>query len=187
MRMRAGQRQNWYAVLMSEFGRQLIHRVGSRGMVAFPLACAMFAAACHVAADPRGMPLYAATAPLARDAVAELTGPIAKVDGRVVIDQGGSFEVLPGCHVVELDRRMNADTYSVTGGVYLTGQYPETTYVIRMKAGARYTIQRSLPADSMSHVIHVRLSAREEEPSGKVTELFPMRDAAEIHGCVNNS
>ncbi len=164
----------------------MIHHVGSRIVSPVPFAAALLALACHPGVAPRGLPLYSdvSAAPLPRTAVAELMGPIGKVDGRVVLDQGGTFELLPGCHVVELDRRpLNSNDYALTGSVYLTGQFPLTTYAIRMKAGASYIIRRSFPTDSMGPIVRINLSAQEEDASGKVTELNPMQSVDEIHEC----
>ena len=146
----------------------MIHHVWSRIVSPVPLAAALLALACHPGVAPRGLPLYpnASATPLPRAAVAELMGPIGKVDGRVVLDQGGTFELLPGCHVVELDQRpVNSDNLS--GSVYLTGQFPVTIYAIRMKAGASYIIRRYVSADSTGPMIPIKLTAQEEDASGK--------------------
>jgi hypothetical protein len=162
----------------------MIHHVWSRIASSVPPVAALLALGCQTGAVPRGMPLYtpASAAPLPRTAVAELVGPIGKVDGRVVVDQGGAFELLPGCHVVELDQRpLNSDNYS--NSVYVTGQFPLITYAIRMKAGASYIIRRSLPESGGGQMVHMQLSAQEEDASGKVTALSPMRTTDEIHEC----
>ncbi len=165
---------------------QVIHRVPPRGAVAVSLAAVLLALACSVGVQPRGVPLYpnASAARLQPDAVAQLMGPIANVDGREVIDQGGTFELLPGCHIVDLDRRVNSNSYALTGAAYVTGQLPLTTYAIRMKAGASYIIKRSL-SDTMGPMVQIQLSAREVDASGKATDLYPIKSAAEIQGCNN--
>lgn len=160
----------------------MIHHVWSRIVSSVPLVAALLALACSPGIAPRGAPLYANAAPLPRTAVAELMGPIGKVDGRDVLGQGGSFELLPGCHVVELDRRpLNSDNMS--GGVYLSGNYPLTTYAIRMKAGASYIIRRGLPSSGGGQMVLLQLSALEEDANGRVTELNPMKSTDEIHEC----
>jgi len=171
---------------MRERISHVIQHVPSQGAVVISLAAALLALACSAGVQPRGVPLYASAsaAPVPRDTVAQLMGPIAKVDGREVIDQGGSFELLPGCHVVELDRRLNSNSYALSGGTYLTGQLPLITYALRMKAGASYIIQRNLP-DTMGPMVQIQLSAREVDASGKTTDLYPMKSAAEIHECNN--
>jgi hypothetical protein len=164
----------------------MIHHVWSRIASPVPLAAALLTLACHPGVLPRGMPLYAnasATLP-PRAAVAQLIGPIGTVDGRDVFEQGGVFELLPGCHVVELDRRpLNSANNSVAGSVYVSGQFPLITYAIRMKAGASYVIRRDLPASGMGDMVRLQLSAQEEDANGKVTELNPTQSADEIHAC----
>ena len=161
----------------------MIDHVWSRIVSPVPFAAALLALACHPGVAPRGLPLYSnvpATS-LPRTAVAELIGPIGKVDGRDVLNQGGAFELLPGCHVVELDRRpLNSDNMS--SGVYVSGEFPLITYAIRMKAGASYIIRRSLPGE-MGSMVRLQLSAQEEDAGGRVTELNPMKSADEIHDC----
>jgi hypothetical protein len=133
-----------------------------------------------------GVPLYpnAHTARLPRGQIAQVAGPIAKVDGQDVREQGGVFEVLPGCHFVELDRRPVMDPYALSGGVYLSGEFPPTVYALRMKAGARYVIRRDLLSDSSGHG-RISLSAREEEPSGAATDLLPAQSADDLQACKN--
>ena len=53
--------------------------------------------------------------------VADLNGPIGKIDGREVNGLGGRFDLLPGCHIVELDRQSDNGSYALTSAVYITG------------------------------------------------------------------
>lgn len=147
------------------------------------LAVATLGLACHPGVEAPGVPLYpnGATARLPRNQVALVAGPIAKIDGQEVVDEGGRYELLPGCHVVELDRRMIADGNNLSGGMYWTGQFPNATYAIHMKAGAHYEIRREIFADGQSG--RVVLSAREEQPNGAVADLEPAKSAAEINAC----
>lgn len=147
------------------------------------LAVLTLGLACYPGVEPPGVPLYpnSATTRLPRNQVALVAGPIAKIDGQEVVDQGGRYELLPGCHVVELDRRMIADGNNLSGGMYWTGQFPNATYAIHMKAGAHYEIRRDIFADGQSG--RVVLSAREEEPSGAITDLEPAKSAEEIRAC----
>lgn len=160
----------------------MIQHHPSRNAPAVLLTAALLTLAC-TGAPQRGMPLYpnASATPLPPSAVAQLIGPIGTVDGRDVFQQGGMFELLPGCHVVELDRRpKNSD--NLASSVYLTGQYPLTTYAIRMKGGASYVIRRYL-ANNMGPMVVTRISAQEEDATGRVTELNPIISADEIHAC----
>jgi hypothetical protein len=146
------------------------------------LAVATLALGCRPG-EVAGVPLYpnGATTQLPRNEIAQVTGPISKIDGRDVLDQGGVFDLLPGCHIVELDRRLTADPYSLSGGMYWSGQLPTAIYALRMKAGARYVIRRDLYADGTTG--RVSLSAREEEMSGAVTDLSPATSVEDIQAC----
>ena len=139
---------------------------------------------CHPGADTPGVPLYpnAATTRLPRDQVAQVAGPIAKIDDQDVTGQGGLFDLLPGCHIVELERRVVTDSYALSGGVYFGGQFPMTLYALRMKPGARYIIRREIYTEgSMSG--RVALSAREELATGAASDLEPAKTADEIAAC----
>jgi hypothetical protein len=138
---------------------------------------------CHPA-DAPGVPLYpnAATTRLPRSEVAQIDGPIAVIDGREVVDQGGRFDLLPGCHVIELDRRVPSDSYALSGGTYWTGQLPTAIYAIHMKAGARYVLRRDIYSDGMGQG-RVSLTAREEPATGPPTDLNPASSEEEVRAC----
>ncbi|HZL17140.1 MAG TPA: hypothetical protein VFG23_05290 [Polyangia bacterium] len=155
-----------------------------RGRWAFlAIAGATLPLACHLGIDAPGVPLYpnAATARLPRDQIAQVSGPIEKIDGQEVVDRGGRFELLPGCHVVELDRRMVADGNTLSGGMYWTGQFPNTIYALHLKPGARYEIRRDIFADGQTG--RLVLSATETTAEGATTDLFPAKSAEEIRSC----
>lgn len=141
--------------------------------------------ACHPALDAPGLPLYpnSETTRLPRSQIALVAGPIDKIDGQVVLDQGGRFELLPGCHIVELDRRVIADGNTLSGGMHFSGQFPSTIYAIRMQAGARYEILRQIYSNGIGIGSRVILTAREEQPNGAVTDLVPARSADDIKAC----
>ena len=138
--------------------------------------------ACRPALDAPGVPLYPNATRVPRSKVAQVAGPIASIDGRNLLDQGGPFDLLPGCHIVELDRRMTGLPYSPSGGAYWSGQFPRTIYAIRMKASARYVIRRSIDVNSTGQGRMI-LSAREEEPDGATTDLVPASSMADIVAC----
>jgi hypothetical protein len=168
-----------------EKDRQVFRRVPSPRWPTVPLAAALLVLACHPGVDPPGVPLYpnGATTRLPREQIAHVVGPVGKIDYRAVEDQGGSFDLLPGCHVVELDRRMTNESYALTGAAYVTGQFPMTVYAIQMKAGARYIIQRDVPSSEMGPIVRISLSAREEDANGRVTELSPTTSSEVIRNC----
>jgi hypothetical protein len=148
------------------------------------LAAVIFVISCHPAVDTPGVPLYpnAATTPLPRNQLAQVAGPIATIDGQGLEDQSGPFDLLPGCHIVELDTRPPANAYALSSGAYWSGQFPQTIYALRMKPGARYLIRRDLQTDGTGPG-RVVLSAREELPTGAVTDLFPVKSADDIKAC----
>ena len=151
-------------------------------IIAVIIAVATLTFSCHPRGDVPGVPLYpnGATMRLPRDQIAQVVGPLAKVDGQDVLSQGGGFDLLPGCHIVELDRRMATD-YPASG-VYLSGQFPRTIYALRLKAGARYVIRRQLFSEGQTGV-RVVLSAREEDDTGAAADLVPAKSAEDFKAC----
>jgi hypothetical protein len=147
------------------------------------LALAAVSLACLREVAEMGAPLYpnGETTRLPLEQVAQVTGPIGKIDEKVVAGQSGWFDLLPGCHVVELDRRVVADGYALSGARYWTGQFSTTIYAIHMKQGARYVIQRQIYSDGNSN--RVILSAREEGAGGAIAELAPAKSGEEIAVC----
>ena len=138
-----------------------------------------------LASEPPAVPLYpnGDTTRLPPNQVADLMGPIGKIDGREVGGLGGRFDLLPGCHIVELDRQSDNSSYSLTGAVYLTGSFPATTYALRMQAGARYFIKRDTISEGVGVTVRVVLSAREEAPGGAVTDLSPATSLNDVKAC----
>jgi hypothetical protein len=138
-----------------------------------------------LASEPPAVALYpnGETTRLPPTQVADLVGPIAKIDGREVSGLGGRFDLLPGCHIVELDRHSDNSSYSLTGGVYLTGSFPGTVYALRMQAGARYFIKRDTIVEGIGVAVRVVLSAREEAPGGAVTDLSPAKSMDDLKAC----
>jgi hypothetical protein len=160
-------------------------RWGSRTLIVPTIFATIFATltlACHPA-DMPGVPLYpnGETTRLPRFRLAQVAGPISKIDSNEVQGQGGLFDLLPGCHIVELERRLGGENFALSSGSYWSGQFPVTIYAIRMKPGAYYDIRRELESDGQSG--RIRLSAREQTARGAVTDLFPVKSAQEIQAC----
>ena len=137
-----------------------------------------------LASEPPAIPLYpgSESTRLPANQVADVTGPIGKIDGREVGDQGGRFDLLPGCHVVELSQQGDSNS-SLSGGIYLTGSFPATVYALRMQAGARYFIQRQTVLEGVGVPARLELSAREEIPGGAVTDLAPAKSVDDLRAC----
>lgn len=139
-------------------------------------ACSHFQPATH--------PLYAGPTRPTHE-VARLSGPIATVDGVEVSRVGTSFSLLPGCHVVELRRRIGEGT---TSGAW-SAELRYTQYAFRMKAGASYEIEVQLQpgnaAMGSANVGGVLIEAVERDPSGKVVGVVsPVRKPAEVDACL---
>ena len=81
----------------------------AKRLTSFGLA-ALFASVpwgCGSIGQIRAYPLYAnPEQPRQPQTLARLEGPIATVDGREVASKGTAFELLPGCHVVTLQRKI---------------------------------------------------------------------------------
>lgn len=145
-------------------------------LVAIAAACGHF--------QPRAHPLYPGPARSAAE-LARLSGPIAKVDGADVSSLGGTFALLPGCHVVELRRKIGEGTVSGAWSADLR----QTIYAFRMKAGQSYEIDIQLQSGNNASVGNatvgsVSVQAVERDASGKTVAIIPpVRKNADIEAC----
>ena len=104
--------------------------------------------------------------------------PIKMVDGMDVLAKGWTFELLPGCHVVELDVRARGPSYS---GPLVPPLVP-TTFIFTMKAGYSYLVETEWVRD-MGRYVPV-LHGWEQDSTGKQTATFqPVPSAGAAHGC----
>jgi hypothetical protein len=114
----------------------------------------------------RGYQLYAGPRADA-SAVAKLTGHVWTVDGKNILRRGHDFELLPGCHVIA--------TPQTWGGVGERGGVVANTagivYSINMLAGHSYIIEVK-PSGSAGSIQNVRISAKEKDATGKITDTF---------------
>ena len=115
----------------------------------------------------RGEPLYAVSGERpAPERVAQLDGYVKMVDGNPV-EQDKSFELLPGCHVVETPARWGNGTSS--GGVLVdTGN---RRFAIPMKAGHRYHVDVSVKMMGGS-TGSAAVEAFEQDPKGNKTIVY---------------
>jgi hypothetical protein len=132
-------------------------------------------------ATPR--PLYDGPTRTAQE-VAMLSGPVAKVDGVDVSEQGAVFALLPGCHVVTLQSRIGEGGVSGAWSADVRKQ----VYAFRMKAGNSYSIDvRLLPGNhsvGTANVGSVKILAIEQDGRGKkIGTLAPARGRADIEAC----
>jgi hypothetical protein len=82
-----------------------------------------------------GYPLYPPSAvPPAAAQIATLVGPINTVDEVNVRDKGRIFQLLPGCHIVTLERNVGQGSED---GAW-TANLPRITYAFEMKPGHLY-------------------------------------------------
>jgi hypothetical protein len=133
--------------------------------------------------ETRGAQFYAG-AQRPPDQVARLIGPITVVDGRKVNALGGSLELLPGCHVVEIGGRVG-QVDPRQGGWAAT--LPHLVYVFPMRAGYSYVIEvQRDPALGFGPHGTGRIVAFEQDAQGRSTYLGPVRDRSEVDACFRN-
>ena len=155
----------------------------SPSMVAVTALIAALAAACASARLGPGYALY--PNPQNRfpdDRVAKLVGPIGSVDGRDVSAlsaQGVVFDLLPGCHVAQL----NGDMIRTNDYVTWVGPIPRFVFALRMKAGHRYFIRREIIRGIDSTSGRVIAIAHEEDSAGASTPLSPVQKGEDIRAC----
>jgi len=117
--------------------------------------------------------------------VANLSGPVAKVDGVNVSHMGSLFALLPGCHIVELPTQIGEGT---TSGAW-SENIGHVSYALAMKAGHLYAINTELkPGSSVSvgnaAVGGVKVTATERDSDGKViAKLSPIHTKGDIESC----
>jgi hypothetical protein len=127
-----------------------------------------------ISRNPRGIALYdASPAPPSSDGVAELVGPIVAVDGFEVKSRGNFFELLPGCHVVEIGGLAHHVDPRVGGEV---ATVPHLTYTVWMSAGNTYVIELSREMSLGSGPIgHTLILFQEQDKDGRLLTT-PGRD-----------
>jgi hypothetical protein len=150
-------------------------------LVAVAASVVLCSACGHMGATPR--PLYDGPTRTAQE-VAVLSGPVAKVDGVDVSEQGAVFTLLPGCHVVTLQSRIGEGGVSGAWSADVRKQ----VYAFRMKAGNSYVIEvRLLPGNhsvGTANVGSVKILAIEQDSGGKkLASLAPARGRADVEAC----
>ena len=106
----------------------------------FMMTVALSAAACISATGLRPYRLYPpAPQPLDPEQVSTLTGYVQFVDDKDVSSLGGSWELLPGCHVIGTPSHWSERSPgSYAAVVATTGRW---TFALPMRAGHRYRIE----------------------------------------------
>jgi hypothetical protein len=117
--------------------------------------------------------------PRDRATLAQLQGQIATIDGVDVEPYGTVFDVLPGCHVVSLRRKVGEGNLS---GAWTADLGPRF-YAFRMRSGYLYTIDISVRFRSASHGTMTILAA-ERDGTGRVVQEVPLvRGYQDIEAC----
>ena len=142
----------------------------------------MLAVGCAVAGcanNFRGTALYPGER-RERSEVAQLVGPITSVDSKEVPNRRGAFELLPGCHIVEIGGSFGGFSHESAWGIWI----PHLLYAIEMQAQGRYTIEdASEAAVGLAPSMASRVIAREEDAKGNVRVLTPVKSAQELQKC----
>jgi hypothetical protein len=115
-----------------------------------------------------------------RTEVAQLVGPVTSVDFTPVPNQQGAFELLPGCHIVEIGGSFGGFTRGSAWGIWI----PHFFYAMQMQAQGRYTIEDATGAAvGLAPSMTSRVIAREEDAKGTVHVLQPASSGAELQQC----
>jgi hypothetical protein len=124
-------------------------------------------------------PLYAkvGTGP-GPEKVAILHGPIQTVDDQNVAAKGQTFELLPGCHIVTLQKNIGAGTANGAWAANL----PRLVVAFYMKPAHRYMISSTEPETS-APVGRIHISASEKAPDGTVVRVPFAGSEADIVNC----
>jgi hypothetical protein len=136
------------------------------------------AVGCH-SVGKSGYPLYPPTAvPPAPNQVATLMGPINSVDDVNVSAKGRTFQLLPGCHIVTLERNIGEGG---DNGAF-AANLPRITYAFEMKPGHLYKISTDVEIGSGS-VGRMWINARETGPDGSSVRWYPARSTGDLDEC----
>ena len=162
-------------------GLERLPRYGARVCALFVCACAF--AGCIFSSE-RGVPLYADSEPRrARSEVALLIGPVVLVDGENVTSRGSAFELLPGCHLVEIGNEAGSVGHMTLYGGQVAS-VPRLVYAFRMRAGSVYTIDLEIePTIGMAPTGVGHIVAHEQDAQGHDRVVPSIRESASIYSC----
>jgi hypothetical protein len=143
------------------------------------IASLVFAIAGCLVQRGRAEPLYPISGErLPPERVAQLDGYVRKVDDKQ-IDQSGSYELLPGCHIIETPARWG--NVSSSGGVIVdTGN---RVFTLLMKPGHHYHVDVSVKMMGGSGG-SAAVEAFEQDPKGNRTVVYgPGINTATAEAC----
>jgi hypothetical protein len=115
---------------------------------------------------------------LASDQVATLYGPIASVDGKDVSGKGRTFELLPGCHLVQLLRQVGDSSNTGSWSAHL----PPYLFAIWMRPGRAYVISYQVQSNG-GPTGTIYFDAEERDRSGTVRRFGPARGQEDVERC----
>jgi len=155
-------------------------RKASRFLRTILAALPLVLSSCAGFGQPRAFAFYPNPEyPRDRATLAQLQGQIATIDGVDVEPYGTVFEVLPGCHVVSLRRKVGEGNLS---GAWTADLGPRF-YAFRMQSGYLYTIDISVRFRSASHGT-MTIRAEERDATGRVIQDVPLvRRHRDIEAC----
>jgi hypothetical protein len=147
----------------------------------FMLAFALSGVGCISVARP--YQLYSpAPQPLAPEQVSTLTGYLQFVDDKDVSELGGSFELLPGCHVIGTPSHWSERTPGVNSAVVATtGRW---TFALPMRAGHRYRIEVIVVGVMTGPTAPLTIKGFESDLGGNETREFEQATSSKgIEAC----
>jgi hypothetical protein len=156
----------------------------SRRTGIFPLAlsllCTAMVSGCGHIGRVRPVALYPnPEQPRAAESLAHLQGPVAKVDGVDVEAHGTVFDLLPGCHVVTLRRKVGEGNVS---GAWMA-DLGTIIYAFHMRPAFLYSIDVRVRFRGASHG-SMTIVAEERDASGAlVSRIKPTRRPQDIEEC----
>ena len=133
--------------------------------------------------SPRGIPLYDTSKITPSEAaVAQIIGPIISVDDMNVDSGVSAYELLPGCHVIEIGGTVDHVDPRVGGEI---GTLPRLFYPVWMMGGNIYVVEIEPEPNLRSGLItHSRVVFREKNRAGQILgELAATSDGRRIRNC----
>lgn len=130
----------------------------------------------------RGIPLYDSAGPVReRNSVSILMGQVTVVDDKPVDSGGAAFELLPGCHVVEIGGRVGRVDPRFGGWV---ATLRPLTYAFRMRAGHSYSIEvEREPSLGLGPKGNARIIAFDRDPNGDGRAVPSAHNPEDIAAC----
>jgi hypothetical protein len=122
--------------------------------------------------------------PRAPQEVARLVGPIGIVDGRDVSRLGKSFALQPGCHHVQLAKKV-AEVNTVGPTAYVATLPPDVTYALDMRASHTYEFEVHVRGNTGPTTTDAFVSAWDRDADGHATPIPEPAANAPPQDCEN--